>query len=748
MNQSTSPIKKEDSDLDFMEQFRYINGRRYHNVENVSYFLPNDNEEADRLSMQHYLAKHIWNGNFSSPVEEKLRSGRANVLDIGLAFFSFFNPTSILESNFEICSRPSVDVSNMWNNLENTPPNAGFLVHNLIQGVPFPERIMDFIHVRFMGLSFGELHWIKLINELIRVCKPGGWIEIMNLDYTPKNMGPATRLLMNSLVEFHKSKGCSIPSAKDFERYLRHNDRVTAIRTERKSTPLGNWSEKVGDIALLGFDCLFKAFKVFLAPYMNLDDKQYQKLLKEHDRQVNEYKTSFQTYRIYGRKSASIDKRSVKQVVEEIYSLIHPTIHPLDASDRVLVAIIKALIAIKNEPTNPRQLAACIQKYGFTTLGGSTPYATVSGHISTHFTRVRQKVVPRPILGKIHHPTLKNKINYYLLDSDNVLRDLLAQHFPSPSGVPSSSSSPYATITSTIIPTVHPQQHRQPISPPTSRASSPQSSNYKESEVIAESQRQTSVVESSCQSAEDITSCRHYLYAGSPISSPPIQEKILVYTNKPSEGGVRTFMTDDDTENDQSVSQEQKIQQMTNNENLMCTMYGVNEMEITPTSSSEELVPLSGKKRRASENGDAIRSRNMPRPTPAFLTNVNGLEVFVTNISVNGNEVRLMRRVDTNCVDRWSLLSAGGRKPRNGDKRWWVVDLSVSGDFVITLEDAQSLAAKLDIEQSLGIFLDPRLYDYFDVDLDLPTTSGACCGPLSGFAYWFQCVNPKKIFLG
>lgn len=63
------------------------------------------------------------------------------------------------------------------------------------------------------------------------------------------------------------------------------------------------------------------------------------------------------------------DKRSIKQIVEEIYSIIQPTLQPLDASDRVIVAIIKALIALKNEPSNPRTLATCIQKYGFTTLG-------------------------------------------------------------------------------------------------------------------------------------------------------------------------------------------------------------------------------------------------------------------------------------------------------------------------------------------------------------------------------------------
>ncbi|CAB4477085.1 unnamed protein product [Rhizophagus irregularis] len=60
---------------------------------------------------------------------------------------------------------------------------------------------------------------------------------------------------------------------------------------------------------------------------------------------------------------------------------------------------MQTLISLNNDPSSPRQLAACIQKYGFTQLGGQTPYATVSSHISTHFSRVRNQVlVPNPII--------------------------------------------------------------------------------------------------------------------------------------------------------------------------------------------------------------------------------------------------------------------------------------------------------------------------------------------------------------
>ncbi|CAG8440558.1 6661_t:CDS:2 [Acaulospora morrowiae] len=61
-------------------QFQYRNGRKYYNVPNSKYCLPLDDEEIDRLQLQHFLFRYIWQGNFSAPVEEMLESG-CKVLD-------------------------------------------------------------------------------------------------------------------------------------------------------------------------------------------------------------------------------------------------------------------------------------------------------------------------------------------------------------------------------------------------------------------------------------------------------------------------------------------------------------------------------------------------------------------------------------------------------------------------------------------------------------------------------------------
>ncbi|TPX68511.1 hypothetical protein SpCBS45565_g03059 [Spizellomyces sp. 'palustris'] len=80
-------------------------------------------------------------------------------------------------------------------------------------------------------------------------------------------------------------------------------------------------------------------------------------------------------------------------------SVININVHPDDAKCAVLMACMKALIMLGNRPCSPKELAAFILKHKLATLGGQTPYATVSSRISQHFKRCAEGV-RRPLLGK------------------------------------------------------------------------------------------------------------------------------------------------------------------------------------------------------------------------------------------------------------------------------------------------------------------------------------------------------------
>ncbi len=59
---------------------RFINNTRHHNCR---YPLPNDITEMNRLKLEHELFRHIWQGNYSGPVDSLLQQNGAKILDIG-----------------------------------------------------------------------------------------------------------------------------------------------------------------------------------------------------------------------------------------------------------------------------------------------------------------------------------------------------------------------------------------------------------------------------------------------------------------------------------------------------------------------------------------------------------------------------------------------------------------------------------------------------------------------------------------
>ncbi|TPX63809.1 hypothetical protein SpCBS45565_g06336 [Spizellomyces sp. 'palustris'] len=81
------------------------------------------------------------------------------------------------------------------------------------------------------------------------------------------------------------------------------------------------------------------------------------------------------------------------------YQHFRVEMHSDDAKDKVFLAIVKALLRQGNRPCTPKELSNLILRHKLTTLGGATPYATVSSRISQHFKRATELSRP-PLLGR------------------------------------------------------------------------------------------------------------------------------------------------------------------------------------------------------------------------------------------------------------------------------------------------------------------------------------------------------------
>ncbi|CAG8517368.1 13892_t:CDS:2, partial [Dentiscutata heterogama] len=58
------------------------------------------------------------------------------------------------------------------------PKNFTFVKANATEGLPFDDNTFDFIFQRYLTAEIPKEKWPYLINELVRVLKPGGFLEL------------------------------------------------------------------------------------------------------------------------------------------------------------------------------------------------------------------------------------------------------------------------------------------------------------------------------------------------------------------------------------------------------------------------------------------------------------------------------------------------------------------------------------------------------------------------------------------
>jgi Methyltransferase domain len=124
--------------------FRTMYGRRYHAFDDNAYWLPNDDEEINRLELQHLVWKLCLNGRLHiAPVPEDVHS----VVDLGTGTGKWAMEFADAHPSAEVLG---TDLSPIQSTL--APPNCTFIVENVEHDWEFSEPF-DYIHSRMLCLG-------------------------------------------------------------------------------------------------------------------------------------------------------------------------------------------------------------------------------------------------------------------------------------------------------------------------------------------------------------------------------------------------------------------------------------------------------------------------------------------------------------------------------------------------------------------------------------------------------------------
>jgi ubiquinone/menaquinone biosynthesis C-methylase UbiE len=259
---------------------------------NVAYFLPQNATEIDRLDIQHYALRERLKGNHIAPLRRPAR-----ILDVGCGTGQWAYEVSAEFPQALVVGLDLVPSKRPW------PAGYGFVQGNLLEGLPFSDGSFDFVHQRLLLPGVPVRAWMAAMAELVRVTRPGGWVELVEGSFAIEPAGPATGRLFEMVWQIGAAAGLDTAGDvfRSLEDYLR---RAGLADVERRSLklPMGEWGGRVG--SLLATDCrtLFSGLSGIFQARMGVSEQECLELVKTMQQEWEEHRTETSFAVVLGRR--------------------------------------------------------------------------------------------------------------------------------------------------------------------------------------------------------------------------------------------------------------------------------------------------------------------------------------------------------------------------------------------------------------------------------------------------------------
>ncbi|ETN46459.1 uncharacterized protein HMPREF1541_00644 [Cyphellophora europaea CBS 101466] len=217
-------------------QHRFENGRRYH-TRDSKWYVPNDEDEQDRMDVVHHLWKLLLGGEL---VKYKDRvDDWSRVLDVGTGTGIWAIEMADEHPEATVIGTDLSPIQPSW-----VPPNCHFYVEDAAQEWTF-ESPFSLIHTRMMSGSFPD--WPLYYQRCFQNTKPGGVIEAHEYEFQIYNQGgeqpPAVGEFITSMIEASTKLGSNVDIGH------KHREWIQAAGYENVEevlfhVPLGTWAKE------------------------------------------------------------------------------------------------------------------------------------------------------------------------------------------------------------------------------------------------------------------------------------------------------------------------------------------------------------------------------------------------------------------------------------------------------------------------------------------------------------------------
>ncbi len=223
----------------------FIGGRQI--VVDSPYMLPKDVNESNRLELQHYMLRYVLGGNFMAPVHEPHA-----ILDVGCGTGRWgaemaqqFPAANVIGVDLV---PPAVTDAAVQQGRASAPENYTFVQGDVTKGLPFEDNSFDFVHMRLVVMALPAATWLPVIQELRRVTRLGGWIELVDTTVTPR--APGAEQWTAWAQTLARMRGIDLTAGAHVGSFLRQAG-LHDVQDIALEIPIGPWGGRIGQLLMV-----------------------------------------------------------------------------------------------------------------------------------------------------------------------------------------------------------------------------------------------------------------------------------------------------------------------------------------------------------------------------------------------------------------------------------------------------------------------------------------------------------------
>lgn len=224
------------------QRFAWMQGRRY--LVGDSYILPRDMEEMNRIDFQHYLLRYAAGAHYVAPLSQP-----DSILDAGCGNGRWAMEMAQLVPGAKVVGLdiviPPTETDPAALKLPR-PANYTFVQGNVMERLPFADGSFDYVHQRLLYGSLPAAKWPEVVRELIRVTRPGGWVELVESDIMEGD-GPAVTRFNTWLIEATARRGTDIRMGRTVDAMLREAG-LAHVGMRTIDVPIGAYGGRLGQM--------------------------------------------------------------------------------------------------------------------------------------------------------------------------------------------------------------------------------------------------------------------------------------------------------------------------------------------------------------------------------------------------------------------------------------------------------------------------------------------------------------------